>query len=84
MTAHSRLLFAYRMNDQSDRADGLGAARLQRRFISGKQSESPLNIMQIGPSKLSSTRYAVVLDTLRRAQARQFQPISAPVAIKSP
>lgn len=84
MTAHSRLLFAHHMNDQFDRTDGLGAARLQRRFTSGRRSTSSLNIMQIGPSKPASTRYAVVLDALRRAQARQLQPVSTRVTVKSP
>ena len=64
MTAHSRLWFAHNINDKFDCVDGLGAARLQRRFTPGIRRKSPPNIMQISTARRQervtpscSTRY---------------------------
>jgi hypothetical protein len=84
MTTHSRLLFAHHMNDQFYRADGLGAARLRRRFTSAIRSTLSPNVWPIRSAIPSSTRYAVVQNALHPPQARQFQATLAPVAVKSP
>ena len=84
MTAHSRLLFAHHMNDQFDRADGLGATRLRRLFTSTIRSTLSPNVWPIRSARPASTRYAIVPDALRLPQPRQFQPTPAPDAVKSP
>jgi hypothetical protein len=84
MTAHSCLWFTHHMNDQFDRADGLGAARHRHCFTSGMRSTLQPNIVQIRSANPMSTRYAVVLDALRPPQTRQFQPTPTLAAVKSP
>ena len=84
MTAHSRRWFADSINDRFDRADGLGAARLRRRFTSTMRSTSPLNVWPIRSTMPTSMSYAVALGALRRPQATQSQPTPARVPIQSP
>jgi len=84
MTVHSRLWFAYYMNDQFDRADGLGAARHRHCLTSAMRSTSQPSVIRIRSANPVSARFAVVLDALGPPQARQFQPTPAPAAVKSP
>jgi len=84
MTAHSRLWVTHHINDTCDRADGLGAARLQRRFTSAIRCTLSPNVRPIRSANPASTRHPVVLDALHPPQAGQFQPTPAGVAVKSP
>ena len=65
MTVHSRLWFAYYMNDQFDRADGLGAARHRHCLTSAMRSTSQPSVIRIRSANPVSARFAVVLDAVR-------------------
>jgi len=66
MTVHSRLWFAYYMNDQFDRADGLGAARHRHCLTSAMRSTSQPSVIRIRSANPVSARFAVVLDAFSR------------------
>jgi hypothetical protein len=84
MTAHSYLWFTHHMNDQFDRADGLGAGRHRHCFTSAMRSTLQRSVILIRSANPVSARFAVVLDALGPPQARQFQLTPAPAAVKSP
>lgn len=84
MTAHSRRCFGHNINDSFDRADGLDAARIRRRFTSAMRSTSPLNVWPIRSTMSTRMSYAVALGALRRPQAVQSESTPARVPIKSP
>jgi hypothetical protein len=84
MTVHSRVWFAYRMNNQFDRAEGLGAVRHRHCLTSAMRSTSEPSVTRIRSANPLSARFAGVLDAFGSPQARQFQLTLAPAAVKSP